>query len=654
MGNIYRALVIDVDRRSRRVEEYPVDEISGPVELGVKLHTERYESWRKPIYHPDNVMVLGAGLFTATRLYGSHRFIAVFRSPMTGGLHVSAMGGAAFQFNVNADAVVIEGYSKTPLIVKIFDKGDGDPVVEFHEIDFNTLHSIWRDYRGSRGTYALQEYLSDRFREFYEKYPSRSILVGPGSLYTNFGALVSFTLIKGKIDHGSEDFAARAGGGSVLLRAHGVVAIAYGGLFDRSKNRPRELLDISYLNNISQEVFKKNYVQVVIDTGTKYRYDPKLNTGGTLGGNYPHLGVTTPMLHWNTIYMDKQTRQKLHELIMRNIWEPFNKEAIDTKNWKTCGEPCPLVCKKVRKDKYKSDYEPYNGLGPFIGIFDIHKVEKVVELADAYGLDAIELGYVIGFVFEAVTRGLLWPSEVGISAKPILDPSEITGEGIDINTKLAVEIVEKLSLGENPVLRLIGDRGIRDASKILDVLYLDRVRERGVRFNDLSIYAPFGEKGHISPNYYWTPGLIAPLYINGKYWTIYSGLFTEPEDFAVKSLERAVYELLVENTGFCRFHRGWAEKIIPILLERIYGFRDPLKRAREIYKLIAKYQKLSGAYPQIWDSRRILDFMAKAAEEYGNTKWIEIFKRDGEYALSEWWSRFYRKLEELLEKRHVD
>lgn len=648
--NPYRALFIDVSKKSYWSEDYPLNSVCGPIELGVKLHLERYESWRKPVYHPDNALVLGTGILAGTRMYGAHRFIAVFRSPMTGGLHAAAMGGAAFHFNVNADALVVVGQSNAPLVLRVLDEGDGNPRVEFHELDYDKLISVWSGYRGLKGTYALQEYLSELFKDFYEKYPSRSILVGPGALYTNTGALASFTLVKGKIDYGSEDFAARAGGGSVLLRAHGVVAIVYGGLYNKSSVHPPELVDMASLNKLFTELMGKPYTQVVIDAGTKYRYDPKLNSGGTFGGNYPHLGVTTPMVNWNMVYFDKSTRQKLHELIMKYMWEPFNKEAIETRSWKTCGEPCPLVCKKVRKGKYKSDYEPYNGLGPFIGVFDVHEAEKVVELADAYGIDAIELGYIVGFLFEAVYRGLLKPEEVGLTSKPELDPGKAGLESSKWNAKLAVEVVENLAFGKNPIVRLVGERGVRDAAKILDVLYADRVEKVGVKFSDLPVYAVFGERGHISPNYYWTPGLVAPLYVLGKYWTVYSGVFAEPEDFAVKCFDRAIYELLVENAGFCRFHRGWAEKALPAVLEKFYGIKEPLKRAKETYKLIARYQKLAGAIPQPWDSKRIVDFMAKAAEEYGNAKWAEAFSRDPITAATEWWSRFYRKVDELLEK----
>jgi glyceraldehyde-3-phosphate dehydrogenase (ferredoxin) len=40
--------------------------------------------------------------------------------------------------------------------------------------------------------------------------------------------------------------------------------------------------------------------------------------------------------------------------------------------------------------------------------------------------------------------------------------------------------------------------------------------------------------------------------------------------------------------------------------------------------------------------------MAKAAREYGNTKWAEAFEKDTVSAAYEWWSRFYRKVNELV------
>lgn len=649
----YRVLFIDVNNRKYWVEEYGLEEVMGPIELGVKLHLEKYKSWKKPVYDPDNAVVIGAGIFTGTNLYGGHRFVAVFKSPLTRGLHVAAMGGAAYQFNVNADAIVVEGRSNKPLIIKVYDEGDGEVKVDFDEIDEEELENVWRNYKGEKGVFALQEYLSEKYKKFYEEYNGRSILVGPASKYTSLGALVSITLVKGRIDRGSEEYAARGGPGSVLYRAHGVAAIVYGGKFNRRTKRPKDLLDTRKINELFREIAGKPYITMVIEAGTKYRYNPKLNTGGTLGGNYPSLKIYTPMFNWNMIYLPPDLREKLHELIMKHIWEPFNKEAIETKSWKTCGEPCPIACKKVRLDKYKSDYEPYEGFGPFIGVFDIHESQKIVELVDAYGFDAIETGQLVGFIYDALEKGLLTPGEVGLSSKPYFNPYEFKLEYSKHNADLAIQLIENLAWGKNPLLKLIGEKGLRSAAKILDILYENRVNERKWRFSDLLVYASFGEEGHITPNYYWTPGMVAPLPVLGRYWTLYKGVFIDPEQYAEKSFERAVKEMWSDNGGFCRFHRGWAEKTLDKLYEKYYGIKDLNERYKQLYKKIMEYQDLSGAKPTFWESKKIIDYLANAAKEYGNDEWNAKFSLNKEEATREWWEKFYAKLNELLSSTPV-
>ncbi len=645
----YRALFIDVSTRKTWVKEYPIEEVMGPIELGLKIHLEELETWKKPVYSPENALVLGAGLFAGSKLYGSHRLVAAFKSPLTRGFHVAAMGGAAYQFRLGVDAIVVVGKSNKPLILKLEDPGTGEVKVEFIEIEEKRLEEIWRGYKGLEGVYALQEYLSDTYREFYEKYDGRSVLVGPAAKYTSLGALASITLHKGKIDWGSEDYAARGGPGSVLYRAHHVAAIIYGGAYDRSRDLPEQLRDLKTVNQLFLSIAKKPYVTMVIEAGTKYRFNPKLNTGGTLGGNYPHLKTFTPMFNWNMIYLPQELRQRLHDLIMKFIWEPFNREAIETKSWKTCGEPCPIACKKVRLGRYKSDYEPYEGFGPFIGVFEIHEAQKAVEKVDALGFDAIETGQVIGFLYDAMEKGLLKPEELGLPRKPFFNPEKYNIEYSKTNAELAVSILEKLAWGENPVLKLVGERGLRSAAKILDILFEDRVKQAGWRFSDLIVYASFGEEGHITPNYYWTPGMVAPLAVLGRYWTLYKSVFTEPEEYAEKAFTRAIKEMWSDNGGFCRFHRGWLEKTLDKILEQLFGLKDLDGRYKELYKKILEYQDRAGAAPSFWDSRKVIDYLAFGAKEFGNEKWTTLFQLNKEKAAREWWRRFNEKISDLLQ-----
>lgn len=191
---------------------------------------------------------------------------------------------------------------------------------------------------------------------------------------------------------------------------------------------------------------------------------------------------------------------------MKHILNPFNREPIETKAWKTCGEPCPITCKKSTLGRYKSDYEPYEGFGPLVGIFNIHESQKVVELVDAYGFDAIEAGQLVGFIFDALEKGLLKPEEVGLPGKPYFNPYESKLEYSRYNSDLAVQIIGNLAWGRNPLLKLIGEKGLRAVIKILDIHYIiycyeNRVEEASLGFSDLLVHASFGDEGHITPNY---------------------------------------------------------------------------------------------------------------------------------------------------------
>ncbi|AFK51382.1 glyceraldehyde-3-phosphate:ferredoxin oxidoreductase [Thermogladius calderae 1633] len=643
----YRVVFVNPGEKTSRLAEYDLSEVRGPVSLGVKLHSEVYESWKKPVYHPDNALVIGTGLVAGSKLYGVHRLVAVFRSPLTRGLHVAAMGGAAYQLAARLHSIVVDGAAGRPTIVLLRGHKDGAVEVSFSELEDSELESVWRGYRGLKGTYALTKYVVDKHPDFFKGGLSRVVAVGPASKYTSLGALFSATLFNGEIDYGSEDLAARGGPGSVLLRAHNVAAIAYSGSYDRSADLPREMTELRAISDYTVKKLGKPYINAVIEAGTKYRFDPKLNTGGTFGSNYPHLRTQTPMFNWNMIYLPNDVREKLFNYIMKYYWEPFNKEAIESKSWKTCGEPCPVACKKVRKGKYKTDYEPYNGLGPMIGVFDLHEAERLVELADAYGFDAIELGNLIAFVFEALENGLLRPEEVSLSRKPSFNPLNYTVEHSKTNADLAEDVIESMAWGTNPILRLIADRGLRSAAKVLDLLYEERTKERKTRFVDLAVYASFGEEGHITPNFYWTPGMVAPLPVLGRYWTLYTGVFLDPEEFAAKSYERAVMELMIDDSGVCRFHRGWAEKLLPSLYADYYGLKDTLQFYKRLYKRLAEYQSHT-AEPTLWESRKVFDYMTKAAAEYANKTWTEKFSVEGEKSVVEWWARFKKKLAELV------
>jgi glyceraldehyde-3-phosphate dehydrogenase (ferredoxin) len=157
------------------------------------------------------------------------------------------MGGAGYTFkDTGVSNVAITGKCSIPSLIVI--NGEEENLkVDF--IPFNDkIESI----------YEFNEKIIDKFKE--KNY--RAFLVGPASKTTNMGAIYSHTIKNGKAVEGSEDWAARGGGGSVLFQAHNIVGVVFFG-----KKRPEK-----DLRHIVEEHFKKPYTKVVLENTEKYRY----------------------------------------------------------------------------------------------------------------------------------------------------------------------------------------------------------------------------------------------------------------------------------------------------------------------------------------------------------------------------------------------
>ncbi|NJE04076.1 glyceraldehyde-3-phosphate:ferredoxin oxidoreductase [Thermococcus sp. MV11] len=624
----FTVLRLKLDERKVESEEVDRDGIYGVIDYGIELH-ESLETHSLDPYDPRNVTVMGMGPFSGSTLPGAHRLMFFFRSPLYGTLFPSAMGGAAYAFkNVGVDFVTFEGKAEKPVVVLLYN--DGENVhVELHEIELEKVIEIWRGYRGEEGVYALTQYLIDSFGDKFD-FEYRIAVVGPASLNTNYGAIFSQALRKGERLVGSEDWAARGGSGSVLLRAHNVVGIIFGG---KPRKRPFPGEDIGNFRTakgIVEGVHKKPYNEIIAEKTTKYRFNPKLNTGGTFGGNYPAEGDFVPILNWQMPYIPKEERIRIHENIMKHYWEPFNEEAIKPKNWTTCGEPCPVVCKKYRRGHHV-EYEPYEANGPLSGSISLRASDISVHAADAMGFDAIEFGGTAAWVLELVHRGLLKPEEVGISGKPEFTKEALIErpvEASEVNAKLVAELAHRVAFAENEIARVIG-LGKRKASVIFDERFKDRLKY-GESFKDYAVFTPLGEDGEMTPTMYWAIGNYIPLPIQGRYWTFYQfGVFLEPEELASKIIASALWEFWYDNVGWCRFHRGWMKPVLKALFMEAYGENvDMEEHARKQLKRLIEYARKAGYRPVFWDSMRVIDLVAAGSEEFGNERWAERFRLD--------------------------
>ncbi|KPU62786.1 glyceraldehyde-3-phosphate:ferredoxin oxidoreductase [Thermococcus sp. EP1] len=646
----FSVLKINLDGKNVEIEKFEREDVYGIIDYALYLHDEVYRTYElDDPYDPNNVMVFGKGPFAGSILPGTHRLVFVYKSPLYGGLFPSTMGGAAYQFQkVGIDFVVIEGKGEKPTVILL--TNDGERLgVEFHEIELEKLIEIWRGYKEEEGVYAFTQYLIDNFADKFNGMEYRIACVGPASLNSNMGAVFSQTLRKGERVVGSDDWAARGGTGSVLMRAHNVVAIIFGG--KAKKKFPKEDIgSIKVTKQIVEGVHKKPMNEVISEKTVKYKYNPKLKTGGTFGGNYPAEGDFVPILNWQMPYIPKEDRIKIHENIMKYYWEPFNKEAIETKNWTNCGEPCPVVCKKFRKGHHV-EYEPYEANGPLSGSIAIYASDISVHAVDAMGFDAISFGGTAAWVLELVYKGLLQPEEVGLSDKPDFDKESLLLKPVEVsekNAKLVAELAHRVAFAETEVAKIIGE-GIRRAGEVFDERFKDRL-SYGESFKDYGVYTPLGSNGEIVPTMYWAIGNYIPLPIQGRYWTFYQfGVFLEPEELANKIVASALYEYWYDNIGWCRFHRGWAKPILKALFMEAYGKNVEMEEhAKKMIRKLINFAKKAGYEPVFWDSMRVIDLIAKGAEEFGNERWAERFKKEKVATAKEYLRRVLGEYSRLL------
>lgn len=647
----YDVLCLNVETLKWEIKTYNLPEYSGPIDIGTYLHLNEYESWREEVFHPKNVFFIGTGPFAGSKLFGVHRLVIVFRSPLSLGLHVSEMGGVGYKFiRSGINGISIYGKSKDPLI--IFVEGNEDQInVTFEKLTQQKLFQIYENFEGLKGVYGFSKYLLRTYINFFKKNNARAIVVGEGGWKTRFGCLVSIDVNpqKEEIVRGSEDFAGRGGPGSVLAQAHGVAAIIIGGTFKKFEERlPRIFLNLSEFNQFYKSLTGRDFLNAVNCATVKYRIDPKIGAGGTFGANYPYYKEWLPTFCFNSIYLKREFRRKVADLIISNYWKPFKIETFEkSKTWKTCGEPCPVACKKLWKEK-KVDYEPFHGVGPLIGVFNLELVSSIVDLIDQKGLDAIEIGHIVMFLLECVHKGLLKPEEIGISEPPSLDPFILNPKTWEKNGQLALEMVEGLINHKTKILKLLAEKGLRETIYTLETWYEDRITEIGIPYRNLALYQPYGEKGYMTPNFYWTKGFLIPIFVTGKYWTDYSVSFNSPEEMAKAVYERIVKELAISNLGICRFHRGWVEPFLDHLYE-VIGISNFEKTIKNIYKNIVKYNVCSKALPKPLESEKAIDIFSTLAEELNVFKWTSKFTKNKFRTYLEWFERFYEVLSQFVE-----
>lgn len=619
--NSQKVLFVDAGTGFYRTARYPIGDFFGPIDLGLHL-AGKYNS-----------LNIGVGILAGSIIPGSNRLFFTGFSQAWGGFYVSSIGGAGLVFdNLGVNCVAIVGKASTPSILYL-NRVHGEEIeVKFEPVD---LRLVWEQGRG--GIYGLLDHTWDKFGSNYSTDP-RILAVGPAAQVTDFGAIGSVPISDGKLTT-VDTWAGRGGLGSKMLQQHGVAAIIYGGTHLSEDFRDRRVADQWF-----QDKYQKKMLAKDVEATMKYRFDPRFDTGGTFGVNYASVGGKILAFNYRTIYMGEDDRRQMHEkFIVAHYLRQFNEETIVPRQQRTCGEPCPAVCKKSR-DEFKKDFEPYQTMGPLCGIFDQRAAEQLNHHADRYGFDAISVGGVLSWMMECLDRGLLTSEDLGVRGTPVFSPDGFSLESDSKrNAELGVELLDSI-IHKRGLVNM--EEGARKFARRLS-------RDKGKAVSDPFVYAAFARNGWMVPNQYWTPGVLSPMAMMGKYYMYYGSDFVPPRTLGRMNAERFRNELIMDNLGLCRFHRLWAEEMLPEIVGSLFGLKNEYLKS-----LSVTASRINSRNSSVfWESERNVDyvhtFLLRHRDVEGTKRpelddWITQFQRDKQEGAYSFWCEIFKGIHESL------
>ncbi len=324
-------------------------------------------------FDPDNLLIFAPGIMQGTSFPGAGRHGVGGKSPLTGALGSSEVGGWwGHEFKrAGFDALVIRGRAESPVYLWIHDS-------QVHILPAGHLWGLTT----ARGQAAIRDELSDE--------RVRVAQIGPaGENRVRYAAVM----------HDVNRAAGRNGLGA-LMGAKNLKAVAVRGTGRVSvADRARVAEVARWLGQNYERLM--GWAVAGIGRGTQ---------DGLLGlsevGGLPVRNFSQP------VFADAEL------LSGERNYEMFLKDRD------TC-HGCPVRCKQVfenqDEDPYRRldpvyggpEYETMAAFGPCCGVNDNLAVLKAGELANAYGLDSISTGMSIAFAMECFENGLLTAADTG-------------------------------------------------------------------------------------------------------------------------------------------------------------------------------------------------------------------------------------------------
>ena len=354
---MFKVAKVDLSKLSWRVEEVGVRRFLGGRGLGSWLFYSLSGYSAEP-FSPSNPLIIASGPLGGTRIPMATRAYAVFRSPLTGILGGSNIGGTvgAIIRWAGVDAVVITSRADKPTYI----------LVEDGRVEFRDASHLW-------GRDAIETEM-----ELKKEYGRSAAVLAIGPAGEN---LVRFA----SINHEYWRQFGRTGGGAVMgsKRLKAIVFVAGGREVEVTKPDALERWIRDFLPMFMEKT-------VALREGGTLRLIDMGNPMGFL-----------PAYYWTRLSLDG--------------WEALSwSRKIKSEHFlrpEACLY-CPAACHRpVKSGKFgvtvDLEYETVFAVGGLAAVKDADWVIKINDLADRLGLDTITLGNVLAFAIAASKSGKL-------------------------------------------------------------------------------------------------------------------------------------------------------------------------------------------------------------------------------------------------------
>jgi aldehyde:ferredoxin oxidoreductase len=360
---------VDLSRgeiREERLDEGMARGFIGGYGLGVRVLFERMKKGVDPL-GVENTLGFTTGPLTGTKTPTGGRYMAVCKSPLTGGWG-DANSGGYFGSELKAagwDALFVTGIASAPRYLSVMDG----------KIELRDASHIWGKDTAETEETIRKELNGNRFRV---------ACIGPAS--------EKLSLISGIVNDRGR-IAARSGVGAVMgsKRLKAVAVIGTGG--------------VGVADETGLDQLRKRFLE---DLRSAQGFPRTLSDFGTFGLTAGLvIGGATPVKNW--LLAGGQAFPNVDNVADPDLAIRFRKGKYACAN-------CPIACGGIFKveegpypieELHRPEYETLAAFGPMCMNDDFPSILKLTDLCNRGGLDTISTGTVLAFAMECYEHGII-------------------------------------------------------------------------------------------------------------------------------------------------------------------------------------------------------------------------------------------------------